>query len=182
MPWKLESACWEVILLHLWLLVMIIGFYQWIIYIEFSSVQSLSHVWLFVTPWTAALQASLSPTPRVHPNSCLLSRWCQPIISSSVVPFSFCLQSFPASGSFQMCQLFASGGQSIGVSASTSVLSMNIQDWFPLGCTGSPCSPGDSQESSPTPQFKNINSLALSFLHSPTLTSIHDHRKNHSLD
>ena len=70
-----------------------------------------------------------SATPRVYSNSCPLSRWCHPTISSSVVPFSSCLQSFPASGSFQMSQLFTSGGQSIGVSASTSVLPMNIQDW-----------------------------------------------------
>ena len=75
------------------------------------------------------------PTPRVHPNLCPLSQWCHPAISSSVVPFS-CPQSFPASGSFQMRQLFASCGQSIGVSASTSVLPMNTQDWSPLGCTG----------------------------------------------
>ena len=75
----------------------------------------------------------LSPTPRVYPNSCPLSWWCQPTISSSVVPFSSCPQSFPASRYFQMSQLFASGGQSIGVSASTSVLSMNTQDWSPLG-------------------------------------------------
>ena len=78
----------------------------------------------------------LSPTPRVHPNSCPLSWWCHPTISSSVVPFSSCPQSFPALGSFQMSQHFASVGQSIGVSASTSVLPMNIQDWFPLGWTG----------------------------------------------
>ena len=77
-----------------------------------------------------------SPTPRVHPNSCPLSQWCHPTISSSLIPFFSCLQSFPASGSFQMSQLFASGGQSIGVSASTSVLPMNIQDWSPLGWTG----------------------------------------------
>ena len=77
-----------------------------------------------------------SPTPRVYSNSCLLSRWCHPTLSSSVIPFSSCPQSFPASGSFQMSQLFASGGQSIGVSASTSVLPMNIQDWFPLGWAG----------------------------------------------
>ena len=77
-----------------------------------------------------------SPTPRVHPNSCPLSWWCHPAISSSVVPFSSCPQSFPTSGSFQMSQLFASGGQIIGVSASTSVLSMNTQDWSPLGWTG----------------------------------------------
>ena len=79
---------------------------------------------------------SPSPTPRVHPNPCPLSRWCYPTISSSVVPFSSCPQSFPASGSFQMSQLFATGGQSIGVSASTSVPPMNTQDWSPLGWTG----------------------------------------------
>ena len=77
-----------------------------------------------------------SPTPRVYSNSCPLSQWCHPTISSSVVPFSSCFQSFPASGSFPMSQFFASGGQSIVVSASTSVLPMNTQDWFPLGCTG----------------------------------------------
>ena len=77
-----------------------------------------------------------SPTPRACSNSCPLSRRCHPAISSSVIPFSFCLQCFPASGSFPMTQFLASGGQSIGVSASTSVLPMNIQDWFPLGWTG----------------------------------------------
>ena len=77
-----------------------------------------------------------SPTPGVHPNPCPSSWWCHPTISSSVVPFSSCLQSFPASGSFQMSQLFTSSGQSIGVSASTSVPSMNTQDWSPLGWTG----------------------------------------------
>ena len=98
----------------------------------FSSVQLLSRVWLFATPWiTAPL-----PTPGVYPNSCLSSWWCHAAISSSVVPFSSCLQSFPASGSFQRSQFFAPGGQSIRVSASTSVLPMNTQDWSPLGCTG----------------------------------------------
>ena len=77
-----------------------------------------------------------SPTPGVYSNSCPLSPWCHPAISSSIAPFSSRLQSFPASGSFLMSQLFASGGQSIGVSASTSVLPMNILDWFPLGWTG----------------------------------------------
>ena len=124
-----------------------------------------------------------SPTPGVHSDSCPSSQWCHPTISSSVVPFSSCFQSFPTSGSFQMSQIFASGGQSSGVSASTSVLPMNTQNWFPLGWTGwSSCCSRDSQESSPTPQFKSINSLALSFLHSPTLTSIYDYWKNHSLD
>ena len=124
-----------------------------------------------------------SPTPGVYSNSCPSSRWCHPTISSSAVPFSSHLQAFPALGSSQMSQFFASGGQRIGISASVPVFPMNTQDWSPLGWTGwSPCSPRDSQESSPTPQFKNINFSALSFLHSPTLTSIHDHWKNHSLD
>ena len=78
----------------------------------------------------------LSPTPGAYPNSCPLSRWCYPTISPSVVPFSSCLQSFPASRAFQMNQLFTSGGQRIGVSASASVLPTNIQDWLPLGWTG----------------------------------------------
>ena len=77
-----------------------------------------------------------SPTPRVHPNPCPLSWWCHLTVSFSVVPFSSCSQSFPASGSFQMSQLFTSGGQSIGVSASTSVLPVNIQGWSPLEWTG----------------------------------------------
>ena len=77
-----------------------------------------------------------SPTPRVYPNSCPLSQWCHPAISSSVIPFSSCPQTFPASGSFPMSQLFPSGGQSTGVSASISVLWMNTQDWSPLGWTG----------------------------------------------
>ena len=124
-----------------------------------------------------------SPTPGVYSNSCPLSQWCHPAISSSVIPFSSCPQSLPASGSFPTSQLFTWGGQSIVVSASTSVLPMNTQDWSPLdGLLRSPCSPRDSQESSPTSQFKSINFSALTFLHGPTLTSIHDHWKNHSLD
>ena len=108
-----------------------------------------------------------SPTPGVHPNSWLLCRWCHPAISSSVVPFSSCPRSLPASGSFPMSQLFAWGGQSMGVSALASVLPKNTQDWSPLdGLVGSPCSPRDAKESSPAPQFKNINSSVLSFLHS----------------
>ena len=77
-----------------------------------------------------------SPNPGAYSNSCPLSQWCHPTISSSVVPFSSCLKSFPASGSFPMSQFFTSGGQSIGVSPSASALLMNIQDWFPLGLTG----------------------------------------------
>ena len=104
-----------------------------------SSVQLLSCVQFFVNPWTAAHQASLTTTgttPRAYSSSCPSRGWCHPTISSSVVPFSSCLQSFPASGSFPMSQFLISGGQSIGASASASVLSMNIQDWFPLGLTG----------------------------------------------
>ena len=124
-----------------------------------------------------------SPTPRVHPNPCPSRQWHHPTISSSVVPFSSCPQSFPASGAFHMSQLFASGGQSTGVSASTSVLPMNTRtDLLWDGLVGSPCSPRDSQESSPTPQFKSVNSSVLTFLYGPTLTTLHDHWKNHSLD
>ena len=124
-----------------------------------------------------------SPTPGVHANSCPSSRWCHPAISSSVVPFSSCPQSLPASESFPMSQLFAWGDQSTGVSSLASFPPKKSQGWSPLEwMVGSPCSPRDSQESSPTPQFKSINSSALSVLHCPTLTSIHDHRKNHSLD
>ena len=102
-----------------------------------SSVQSLSRVPLFATPWTVARQASCpSPTPGAYSNSCPLSQWCHPNISSSAVPFSSCLQSFPVSGSFPVSQFFTSSSQSTGVSASSSVLPVNIQDWFPLGWTG----------------------------------------------
>ena len=125
----------------------------------------------------------LSPTPGVHSNPCPSSRWCHPVISSSIIPFSSCPQSFPASGSFQMSQLFASCGQSIGVSTSTSVIPMNTQDQSPLGWTGwISLQSKDSQESSPTPQFKSFNSSALSFLYSSTLPSIHDHWKSHNFD
>ena len=133
-----------------------------------------SHSVLIDFLWSHELQHTRppcpSPTPGVHPNPCPLSWWYHPTISSSVVPFSSCLQSFPASGSFPMSQLCASGGQSIGVSASALVLPMNIQDlrtFLEDWLDGSPCSPRDSQESAPTPQFKSISSSALSFLHSP---------------
>ena len=105
--------------------------------IQSSSVQSLSRVQLFATLWTAARRLpSPSPTPGAGSNSCPWSQWCHPTISSSVIPCFSCLQSFPASGSFPTSQLFKSGDQSIGVSASASVLPMNIQDWFSLGLTG----------------------------------------------
>ena len=143
------------------------------------QLRSLSH---FL--WPHGLQHARLPYPSSYPracsNSCPSSRWCHPTFPSSVIPFPSWLQSFPASGSFRMSQFFTSGDQSIGVSASTSVLPMNIQDQFPLGLTG--WISRDSQESSPTPQFKSFNSLVLSFLYSPTLTSIHDYWKNHSFD
>ena len=103
----------------------------------------------------------LSLSPRACSNSYPSCWWCHPTISSSVVPFCSCLQSFPESGSFPVSQFFISDDQSIGASAS--VLPMNIQDWFPLGLVGFPCSPRDSQESSPTPQFKSINSQHSAF-------------------
>ena len=120
-----------------------------------------------------------SPSPGACSKSCSSCQWCHPTISSSVIPFSFCLQSFPASGSFPMSQFCTSGGQSIGASVSASVLPMNIEDWFPLRLTGwiSLQSKGLSM-SSPTPQFKSINSSVLSFLYSPTLTFIHDYWKS----
>ena len=112
-----------------------------------------------------------SPTPRVYPNSFPLSQWCHPTISSSVIPFSSCLQSFPASASFPMSQFFSSGGQSIGTSASASILPRNVQDWFPLGLTSldSLQSKGLSRVFS-NATVQSINSLAFSFLYSPTLT------------
>ena len=103
------------------------------------SVQ-FSHSFMSHSLWPHGLQhvrpPSSSPTPGIYSNSCPLSWWCHPAISSSVVPFSTCSQSFPASGSFKLSQIFASGSQSIGVSASTSDLPINIQDWFPLEWTG----------------------------------------------
>ena len=148
---------------------------------QLSSVQSLSRIQLHRPHQPQhARPPCPSLTPRVYSNSCPFSRWYHPTISSSVIPFSSCLQSSPASGAFPVSQFFTSGGQSIGVSASTSVLPMNIQDWFPLRWTV--WISLQSQESSPTPHFKSINSSVFSFLYSPTLTFIHDYWKNHSLD
>ena len=126
-----------------------------------------------------------SPTPGVYSNSHPLSQWCHPTISSSVIVFSSHIQSFPASESFQISQFFTSGGQRIVVSASTSVLPMNIQDWFPLGWTYwiSLLSKGLSRFSSLLQhQLQSINSLVFSCVYSPTLTSIYDYWKNHSSD
>ena len=142
-----------------------------------QSVHSLSHVQLFVTQWTAARQASLSITSF---QSLLKLMSIQSVMMSNHLilchPLLLLPSIFPNIRVFSSGQFFTSGGQSIGVSTSVAVLPMNIQGWFPLGWTGwIYLCPRDSQESSPTPQFKSINSSVLSFLHSPTLTSIHDH-------
>ena len=128
-----------------------------------------------------------SLTPGIYSNSCPLSRWCHPTISSSVIPFSSCLQSFPASVSFPMSQFFASGGQSIGVSASASVLPMNIQGWLPLGFRIDWFELPEVQRTLKSllsaPQFKSLNFSALSLLYGdPALTSLHDYWKNYSFD
>ena len=134
--------------------------------------------------WTAAcriLWPSLSC--RICSDSCPLSQWCYLTISSSAVPFSSCPQSFPASGSFPVNWPFASAGQSIGASASASVLSVNMRvDFLEDWPVWSPCSPGDSKESCTAPQFKSINYLMLSLLYGPTLTSVCDYWKKHSFD
>ena len=149
--------------------------------VQFSSVHSLSHVQLFVTPWTEAHKASLSITnSQTSLKLMSLNWWCHPTISSSVIPFTSHLQSFSVSGSFQMSQFFTSGGQSIGVSASTSVLPMNTQDWSHLGWIGwiSLQSKGLSRVFSNTTVRKHqFFSAQLS-----TLTLPHDHWKNHTLD
>ena len=142
-------------------------------------VQSLSRVLLFVTPWHTRLPCPLSPG--VCSNSCPLSQWCHPTISFSVAPFSSCPQSFSASGSFPMSQLFASGSQSTGTSASFPL--MNIQGLFPLGLTAwiSLQSKGLSRVFSSTTVWKH-QFFRLTLLYGPTLTSIHDCWKNHSFD
>ena len=152
----------------------------------FSSVQFSLSV-MSNSLWSHGLQHANLPcllsTPRVYSISCTLSWWCHSTISSSVVPFSSHLQSFPLSGSFPMSQFFASGGKSIGVLTSTSVLPVNTQDWSPLGWSGwiSLQSKGLSRVFSITTIQKHQFS-ALSFFCSPTLISIHDHWKNHSLE
>ena len=124
-----------------------------------------------------------SPSPGVCSNSCPLSQQCHPTVSFSVTHLFSCPQSFPKSGSFPMSWLFTSGGSSIGISPSASVLPMNIQGWLPLGLIGwISCCPRDSQESSPAPQLKSINSLVFSLPYGPTLTSMHDYWKKHSFD
>ena len=152
--------------------------------VQFSSDQLLSRVQLFVTPWIAARQASLSITNSQNLlKPMYIESVIHPTISSSVAPFSSCSQSIPALGSFPKSQLFTWGGQSIGVSVSASVLPMNTLDWSPLGWTGwiSLQSKGLSRVLSNITVQKHQFST-LSFLYTPTLTSIHDHWKNHSLD
>ena len=146
-------------------------------------VQLLGRVWLFATPQTAACQASPSFSISRSLLKLVSIEWRHPAISSSIALFSSCLQSFPASGSFPVSQFLASGGRSIGISASTSVLPMNIQDWFPSEGTGwiSLQSKGLSRVFSNTTVQKH-QFFVLSFLHSPTLICIHDYWKNHSLD
>ena len=150
-----------------------------------------SHLVMSDSLWSHGLQHSRlpcpSPSPRAYSNSYPSRQWCHPTISSSVIPFSSHLHSFPASEAFQISQFFTSGGQRIGVSASASVLPMNIQDWFPLGWTGwiSLQSKGLSRVFSNTivqkHQFFSAHQF-FSFLYSPALVSIHDYWKNHSFN
>ena len=148
-----------------------------------GSFQSFSRVWLFTNPWTAAHQASLSITYSWS----LLKLMCVELMMPSnhlilCHPLLLLPSIFPSIRVFSNESFFASGGRRIGVSASASVLPVNIQDWFPDRLVGSPCCPRDSQESSLTPQFKSISSSVLTFFYSPTLTSIHDYWKNHNFD
>ena len=153
--------------------------------VQFSSVQFSCSI-MFDSLLPHGLQDARlpcpSPTPGDYSTSCPLSQWCHPTISSSVVPFSIRLQSFPASGSFQMSRFFTSGGQSIGVSASPSVLPRNIQDWSPLGWTGwiSLQFKGLSRVFSNTTVQKH--QFVCAHLFSTTLTSIYDDWKNHTFD
>ena len=128
---KLSRKLTTILLPYIWRIMQLLPCHS----VQFSSVTVVSDS-LWPHEPQHARPPCPSPTVRVYPNPCLLSLWCHPTISSSVIPFSSCPQSLPASGSFQMSQFFTSGGQSIGVSASTSVLTMNTQDWSPLGWTG----------------------------------------------
>ena len=146
-------------------------------------IQLLSYIQLWPHGLQHARLPCPSPSPRVCSNSCPLSLWCHPVISSSVTPFFSCPQSFPVSGSFPLSQLFTSDGQSMGASASASALPRNIQGWFPLGLTGliSLLSKWLLRVFSST-TMRSINSLALSLFYGPTLTSIHDYWKKNSFD
>ena len=160
--------------------------------IVFALIYTISHIYYQFSSVAQSCPTLCDPSmpgfpvhhqlPEFTQTQCPLSRWCHPTISSPVIPFSSRLQPFPASGSFQMKQLFTSGGQNIGVSASTSVLPMNTQDWFPLRWTGwIPLQfKGLSRVSSNTTVQKH--QFFGTQLYSPTLTSTHDYWKNHSLD
>ena len=147
--------------------------------VHFSRSVVCDYMW----PHAARQLPCPSPTPVLCSKSWPSSRWCHPTISSSVFPFSSCLLSFPGSGSFSMSQYFASGDQSIGVSALASVLPMNNQDWSPLGWTGwiSLQSKGLSRVFSNTTVQKH-QLLGSDFLYSLNITSLHDYWKNHSFD
>ena len=163
------------------------------IFFQFSSVQSFSRVWLFATPWIAARQASLSITisrsslrltsiESVMPSSHLILG--RPPLLLPPIPPSIRVFSNESTLHMRWPKYWSFSFSIIPSKDIPGLISFRM-DWLDLlqnGLVGSPCSPRNSQESSPTPQFKSINSLALSLLHSPTLTSIHDHRKNHSLD
>ena len=147
-------------------------------------VQSLSHIWLFVTPWTAAHQASLSFTISWSLLKRPLSWWCHPTISSSLAPFSTCLQSLGAS--LSLFQWVHSSNQ-VAKGLELLLQHQSFQwlfraDFLQDGLVWSPCSPRDSQESSPAPQVEGISSLALSLFYCPALTSVRDYWKNHSFD
>ena len=155
--------------------------------LHIKRIVQFSHSVMSDSLWRHATQHTRppcpSPSPGVHSNSCPLSWWCYPAISSSVVPFSSCPQSLQASDSFQSVSSLHEVAKVLEFQLQHHSFQRNPRaDLLQNGLVGSPCSPKDSQESSPTPQFKSINSLALSFLHSPTLASINDHWKNHSLD
>ena len=154
--------------------------------VQFSSVQ-FSHSVLSHSLRPHGLQHTRPPCPSPTPGACSNTRpssqWCHPTISFSVIPFSFCLQSFPASGSFQMSQLFAPGGQSFGESASASVLPMNIQGWFPLGLISliSLQSKGLSRVFFST-TIRKHQFFSTQPFYGPALLSVHDYWKNHSFD
>ena len=135
-----------------------------------SSVQSLTHVQLFVTPWTAACQASLSITSSWSLLKLMHIELVMP--SNNLIPFSSCLQSFPASGSFPMSQIFTSDGQSIGTSASASVLPTNIEDWFPLGLTGLISLPGMNRATGRNSTYCSCWDLRLALILTTTLLEV----------
>ena len=159
--------------------------YSPVVFLCNSSLSMLLSCWSLCDLMDCSIPGScvlhcFSEFAQIHTQS-HMNQWCCLTILSSAAPFSFCLQSLPASGPFPVSWLFTLGGQSIGASASASVLPKSIQNWFPLRLTDLIC-PVDSQESSPAPQFKSISSSVLSLLYDPTLISLHDYWKNQSFD